>query len=304
MIQTARKGDWLELITPFEWDGLTVEQIAKASIGIPKKLLHELRIDKGIRLSGHAVPWNTIVKKNERLFLRCFKEEEYGVIPEDLGIKVLYEDDHLLIANKPIMMDTHPNEKDQTGTLANGIAYHYQLLGIQTKVRHIHRLDRDTSGAILFANHPLAGALLDQALEKREIKRTYVAFVHGVISKQKGTIDTAIGRDRHHPTRRRVSASGQKAITHYEVVKAYPHLDITKINLQLDTGRTHQIRVHMSAIGHPLIGDLLYGGKHSLIHHQALHAASLSFHHPITKEVVMVDAPLPSELQQLEQKLR
>jgi 23S rRNA pseudouridine1911/1915/1917 synthase len=304
MIQVARKGKWLELVMPLDWDGKTIEQIAKVHIGLPKRLLHELRIEKGILLNGHAVPWHTVVKKMERLFIHCFQHDEYGVIPENLGINVLYEDDHLLVANKPIMMDTHPNEKGQTGTLANGIAYHWQLLGTQTKVRHIHRLDRDTSGAILFAKHPLASALLNQSLEKREIKRTYVAFVHGVIKKKKGRIDEAIGRDRHHPTRRRVSPTGQKAITHYEVVNAYPRLDITKVKLQLDTGRTHQIRVHMSTIGHPLIGDLLYGGKHSLIHHQALHAASLSFQHPITKEEVMVDAPLPSDIQQLEQKLR
>jgi 23S rRNA pseudouridine1911/1915/1917 synthase len=304
MIHTVKKGDWIEMIAPAIWDGRTVEQIAKEQIGIPKKLLHELRVGKGIILSGNKIPWQEVVKKNDRLLIHCFKKEEYGVIPEKANINILYEDEHLLLANKPSRMDTHPNQKEQLGTLANGIAYHWKMLGLEVKVRHIHRLDRDTSGTILFAKHPLASAILDQSLEKREIKRTYIAFVHGRLKKQTDKITEPIGRDRHHPTRRRVSPTGQKASTSYEVVNYYPNLDITKIKIQLDTGRTHQIRVHLSFIGHPLLGDILYGGNKAFLAYQALHAASLSFIHPFTKEMLMIKAPLPLELKKLEHKLR
>ncbi|MFZ3590785.1 RluA family pseudouridine synthase [Bacillus sp. DJP31] len=303
-MQTMKKGKWLEIVTPSYWDGFTIETIVKAQIGVPKKLLHELRLENGIKLNNQVVPWQTVVKKMDRLYIKCFKEESFGVVPEDLSIEVLFEDDHLLIVNKPIMLDTHPNESDQTGTLANGVAYHWQLTGIQAKVRHIHRLDRETTGAIIFAKHALASALLDQMLEKREIKRSYTAFVEGILRSKKGTINESIGRDRHHPTRRRVSATGQKAITHYEVLRVFRQDQVTKIKLQLDTGRTHQIRVHLSHTGHPLLGDGLYGGTHSLIQHQALHAFSVSLKHPITKEDIHVEAPLPLDLFQLENNLK
>ncbi|NEY73731.1 RluA family pseudouridine synthase [Bacillus mesophilus] len=298
-MHVEKKGEWLVLTAPSSWEGQAVEDILKLQVGVPKKLLHELRTGKGVTLNGDIQRWQQQIKKNDRLYIRCFLDEEYGVIPQDLNIEILYEDDHLLIANKPINMDTHPNEKNQTGTLANGVAFHYQQVGLQTKVRHVHRLDRDTSGVILFAKHPLASALLDQALEKREITRTYIAFVQGVLKKSKGTIKEAIGRDRHHPTRRRVSPTGQKAITNYEVVSTNKGLDVTMVKLRLETGRTHQIRVHMSHLGYPLLGDDLYGGESKYIKHQALHATSLQLIHPVTKESISVEAPLPLSLQKL-----
>jgi 23S rRNA pseudouridine1911/1915/1917 synthase len=303
MILTSKKGEWLELISPSNWEGLMIEQLAKELIGVPKKLLHELRMEKGIKLNGADVNWQTQVKKNDRLYIKCFKDEVFGVIPEQKVIHVLYEDEHLLIVNKPTGIDTHPTDSNQLGTLANGVAYHWQLLGIQAKVRHIHRLDRDTSGTIVFAKHSLASSLLDGMLERREIKRTYLAYSDGVIRKMKGTIREPIGRDRHHSTRRRVSPTGQKAVTHYDVMQVFQESKVTKVRLQLDTGRTHQIRVHMSHIGHPLLGDFLYGGSTKLLPHQALHAAHITFSHPITKEDIVVEAPLPNDLINFEKKL-
>lgn len=304
MIYTEKLGEWLKLNVPNEWNGLQVVDILKEKLLTPKKLLHELRMEKGVKVNGEAVPFHTILRKQDELMIHCFKPEDYGVIPQDLEVVILYEDDHLLVVNKPIMMDTHPNEKDQLNTLSNGIAYHWQVHGLQAKVRHIHRLDRDTSGAIIFAKHPLASAVLDQMLEKRKIKRTYIAFVDGEFQLKKGTIREPIGKDRHHPTRKRVSPSGQHAVTHYEVQEHFSRMNITKIRLQLDTGRTHQIRVHMSHIGHPLLGDSLYGGPQSLLKHQALHASQVSFTHPITNELLVIEAPLPEELDRLQQKLR
>jgi 23S rRNA pseudouridine1911/1915/1917 synthase len=304
MIHAVKKDEWLQIQVPADWVGMTIEEIVRSYFPIPKKLLHELRMEKGILLNGEHIPWNSSVSRDDCIYIKCCKEEESDVIPEDLSIHILYEDDHLLIVNKPIMMDTHPNEKKQVGTLSNGVAFHWQENGIQAKVRHVHRLDRDTSGAILFAKYPLVSSLLDQKLERREIKRNYIALVHGIVSRSNGTISEPIGRDRHHPTRRRVSNGGQSAITHFEVLEKYPKTNVTKLSLVLDTGRTHQIRVHMSHIGHPIIGDELYGGKTNELKHQALHAANIAFLHPITNETINIEAPLPAYLQKFEQMLR
>ena len=185
-------------------------------------------------------------------------------------------------------MNTHPNDETDKNTLLNAAQFYLESTGENSKVQHIHRLDRDTTGAILFAKHSLAGAILDRMLEKRKIKRTYLAIVEDHLKKKNGTIHEPIGRDRHHPTKRRVSSTGQEAVTHYQVIKQEKGSSYVKCWLK--TGRTHQIRVHFSHIGHPLIGDTLYGGK-PLYKRQALHAAKLEFTHPITEEEIICYAP-------------
>lgn len=290
-MKTNKIGEWLEVIIPKEWDGLPIESILKEIWGMPKQMLHQFRMDKSVKLNGEVSPSNSIVRKNNRLLIHLFTEEEYGVEPEYTeNLHILYEDDHILIVNKPAGMDTHPNEIGQLGTLANVIAYHFQLNGVQTKVRHVHRLDRDTTGAVLFAKHKLASAILDRRLENREIKRTYLALVHGIMKQKKGVIDKSIGRDRHHPTRRRVSPTGQKAITTFKLINIIPNREASLIELELQTGRTHQIRVHMSDMGYPLLGDTLYGGK-PVVHRQALHAAKIRLRHPITNDTIECEAP-------------
>ncbi|MEG9463833.1 MAG: RluA family pseudouridine synthase, partial [Bacillus amyloliquefaciens] len=203
---------------------------------------------------------------------------------------------HMLIANKPAGMPTHPNEEGQTGTLSNLIAYHFQINGEQAKVRHVHRLDRDTSGAVVFAKHRLAHAILDRQLETKTLKRTYIAATEGKVTPKKGTVDSPIGRDRSHSVRRRVSPGGQAAVTHYKVKGYHPGAQLTLAELELETGRTHQIRVHMASIGHPLAGDKLYGGSRTLFHRQALHAKKVSVVHPISGEEIVAEAPMPADL--------
>lgn len=294
MLSTRKKGEWLELTIPTEWNGLSIEMILKDKLMVPKTLLHQYRMNKSVKLNGETIAWNSLVNVKDYLQIHLFAEEEFGVIPEYTDLEVLYEDDHLLIVNKPAGMDTHPNEDGQTGTLANSIAFHLQSHGVQTKVRHIHRLDKDTTGAVLFAKNKLVGSIMDKMLENREIKRSYIALAQGRIKTNKGKIDAAIGRDRHHPTRRRVSPNGQKAVSLYKVLKYIPNRDLTVVELELETGRTHQIRVHMSHIGHPLLGDVLYGGKNE-IKRQALHAAKIRFTHPITNENIECAAPFIDE---------
>lgn len=289
-MQTKKKGEWLEITIPQEWDGYSIEYILKEIWQVPRLMLHQFRMDKSVTLNGNCCPWKIHTAVNDKLQVHLFQFEEYDVEPEYMDLDVLFEDDHLIVVNKPAGMDTHPNEQGQLGTLANGVAFYFQSTGTCTKVRHIHRLDRDTTGAVLFAKNKLAGAILDRHLENREIKRTYLALVHGIIKQKSGKIDAPIGKDRHHPTRKRVSPSGQRAISHFKVVQAYPANNMTLVELELQTGRTHQIRVHMSYLGHPLIGDTLYGGK-PLAPRQALHAVKLTLHHPITNEMISCEAP-------------
>ncbi len=289
-MQTTRKGNWYEIIIPVSWHGLTLNELFQNIWKAPKKSIHQFRMGQGIKVNGQTPLWNKELTQGDRLQLSLFDPGTPSLVPAYHDIDVLYEDDHVLILNKPAGMDTHPNGPEQSDTLANAALYHLQCQGELLVPRHIHRLDRDTTGAVLFAKTALAGGILDKMLEEREIKRTYLALAEGCIQKKKGTINEPIGRDRHDQTRRRVSKTGQHAVTHYQVLEYRKQEDLTLVKVRLDTGRTHQIRVHFSHIGHPLAGDRLYGGS-GLFHRQALHAAHIELLHPFTREKISCHAP-------------
>ncbi|WP_064091811.1 RluA family pseudouridine synthase [Rossellomorea aquimaris] len=286
-MKTQKKGSLFELVLPSNWKNVTINTILKDHWQAPKKLVHSMRMENDIKVNGEMIPWNQPLSPGDTVQIHLFKNVDYDVPPTYGEIEVLFEDDHLIVVNKPAGVDTHPNHPDDTNTLANFIAFHHQMNGESCRVLHIHRLDRDTSGAIIFAKHPLSKAILDRLLSDRKIKRMYAALVHGRVKQKKGTIAEPIGRDRHHNTRRRVSQSGQEAITHYKKIENKK--DNTLLEIQLDTGRTHQIRVHMSSIGYPLVGDILYGGKPDCAR-QALHAKNVSFPHPLTEEAITCEA--------------
>lgn len=284
------KGEWLEIIIPLGWTGYSVDFILRDLWNGPKKQIHQLRMEKAILINSELANWSQPLRTGDRLQIKFFSEQDFGMIPAYIDVEILYEDDHILVVNKPACIDTHPNEPNQANTLANAVAFYLQSNGEQRKVIHIHRLDHGTSGAVLFAKHSFVGAILDKMLEERKISRTYVAITDGIINRKQGTINAPIGRDRHHPTKRRVSPTGQAAVTHFKVLEKYPDSNRTLIQCQLDTGRTHQIRVHLSSIGHPIAGDILYGGS-PVFPRTALHAAKLSFVHPITEEDIVCHAP-------------
>lgn len=290
MIKTSRKGDWYEIIVPEPWSAYSIENLLRHVWKAPKKMIHTFRMEQKILINGEKADWSKLIAPGDKLQLQLFGQEEFGVTPSYHDIEVLFEDEHLLILNKPAGMDTHPNEPGQTNTLANAAAFHVQASGETLNVRHIHRLDRDTTGAVLFSKTSLAGAILDRMLEERKIKRTYLAITEGLITKKKGTISRSIGRDRHHPVRRRVSPAGQTAVTNYKVVQLMKKQNMTVITCSLETGRTHQIRVHFSDMGHPLAGDALYGGS-STFKRQALHAVKMELSHPLTGEAITCHAP-------------
>lgn len=265
-------------------------------------LVQKLVSQERILVNHHRAPLEQPLRAGDRVQVLLFEEEDYGVVPEVMDIDVCYEDDHLLIVNKAAGIAVHPTDAGETGTLANGIAFYYQAQGVQQRVRLVHRLDKDTSGAIVIAKHAIAHALLDEALRERRMKRKYVAFTTGVFQRPRGSIDAPIGRDRHHATRRRVSPTGDRAVSHYAVVEQYS--DATYVELELETGRTHQLRVHLSHIGHPIYGDTLYGGPRYPIRRQALHATHVQFEHPLYRTPIEVDVAMPDDMTQLRDYLR
>ncbi|WP_040347571.1 RluA family pseudouridine synthase [Neobacillus bataviensis] len=296
MLNTVRKGEWFHISVPRGWEGKTVDWVFRHYWEAPKKLTHLFRMENKVLADGARANWLFPLTAGSKLQLKLFEEEELQIIPNFHDIDILFEDDHVLVVNKPPYMNTHPNNPlTETNTLINAASFYLQSKGEYRNIRQIHRLDRDTTGAILFAKHALAGAILDNMLEKREIKRTYIAAVHGLFQKKKGIIHQPIGRDRHHATKRRVSPSGQDAITHVQLLKEDKNNKLSYVKCWLETGRTHQIRVHLSYEGHPIVGDIAYGGQ-PLEKRQALHAAKLEFPHPLTEEKVVCHAPVIDSL--------
>lgn len=290
MIEYIKKGEWLEIKVPKTWETLTVQQLLKEKWRVGKNLVHHMRMNKEVLINGEAANWTKNLQNNDRLQIKIFKEEIPPFPPTKMDVEIVYEDDFLLIANKPPGINTHPNDEKDQNTLLNGVIYYLKEKGEKVTPRHIHRLDRDTSGVILFSKHPFIGSILDKMLEEREISRKYVALVEGIIKENKGTIDAPIGRDRHHPTRRRVSKNGQHAITHFQVIKRNRDKNYTFVRCKLETGRTHQIRVHMAYFGHPILGDALYGKKGNFPR-LALHAEEMEFNHPIIEEKINRKSP-------------
>ncbi|MGK9265106.1 RluA family pseudouridine synthase [Bacillus inaquosorum] len=294
-----QKGRGLELLINDKQDGQWLFSVLKTALKASKPVIQAWVSNHQIKVNHESVITNVILKKGDRVFIDLQEIEESSVIPEYGELDILFEDSHMLIVNKPAGIATHPNEEGQTGTLANLIAYHFQVNGEACKVRHVHRLDQDTSGAVVFAKHRLAHAILDQQLEKKTLKRTYTAIAEGKLKTKKGTIDSPIGRDRSHPTRRRVSPGGQAAVTHFKLIASNAKERLSLVELELETGRTHQIRVHMASIGHPLTGDSLYGGGSKLLNRQALHAKKVQAVHPITGELIVAEAPFPADIESL-----
>ena len=219
--------------------------------------------------------------------------------PVDFG--VLYEDDTVIVVDKPVGVIVHPGAGRSLGTLAAGLLYRYpELRGVGSADRWglVHRLDKDTSGALVVARTALGHEALVGQLKRREITRVYTCLAHGRFEAPTGTIEAPIGRDPNRPMRRAVVPGGKSATTHYEVDREYPRFECSLLTVRLETGRTHQIRVHLSAVDHPVIGDKTYGGKTTRVTSPRtfLHASRVEFDHPATGERVIVDSPLAPDL--------
>jgi 23S rRNA pseudouridine1911/1915/1917 synthase len=225
-----------------------------------------------------------------------------GTPPEPIPLRILYEDDALLVVDKPAGMLVHPVGPLRGGTLANGLAHHLRAQGLPGRVHLVQRLDRDTSGVIAVAKRSEIHRLLDRQLRSRRLHRRYLALVAGA-PPESGTIDGPIGRNPDDPPLRAVRPEGQPATTRFRVVERYHGAAL--VELELETGRTHQIRVHLEHLGHPVLGDRWYGRAGlDLVQRQALHAAELRLEHPVTGLALRVESPLPEDLEALREQLR
>jgi len=278
---------------PDEHAGLTVEGYLKQILHYSGRKIQKLTRLKGIRLNSKPAFLQKKLKPSDTLQVLILEDKSDGIAPESGPVDILYEDEYLMVLNKPAGQLVHPAGRTTSGTLANYLAYHLQQRGIISTVRPLHRLDRDTSGCILFAKDAYSQFLLEQQLKTGLINRTYHALVQGSVNPPSGTIDAPIGPHPTLPNRRSICEQGDPAVTHYRTIRNFTNTSL--LELTLETGRTHQIRLHMTFINHPLIGDGMYGVRVPWMKRQALHAVSLSFHHLKDDREIVVHAPLPGD---------
>ncbi|MFV5936851.1 RluA family pseudouridine synthase [Mammaliicoccus sciuri] len=259
-----------------------------------------------VEVNGKVIKANYKTKLNDVIVVTEKVIEEVDIVAEDLGIEVYYEDKDVAVVYKPKGMVVHPAPGHYTGTLVNGLMYVIKdLSGINGEIRPgiVHRIDKDTSGLLMIAKNDIAHRGLVEQLVDKTVTREYTALVHGNIPHEFGTIEAPIGRNPKERQEMAIVDDGKEAVTHFNVIEKFEKYTLVKC--QLETGRTHQIRVHMKHIGFPLVGDPKYGPKKTMnIGGQALHAGLLGFEHPVTGEYIEKEAPLPEYFETLLEKLR
>ena len=283
-----------------EYEG---ERIDKCMVmlldSLSRSYIQKLIKEKQVLVNGSPVKSSYQVQTDDEVEFSLPPSQEPDILPEDIALDILYEDGDLLVVNKPKGMVVHPAAGHYSGTLVNGIMYHCgeELSGINGVLRPgiVHRIDRDTTGSLIVCKNDRAHNDIAAQLKEHSVTRRYRAICHGVISEEQGTVDKPIGR---HPTDRKKMAvnekSGKRAVTHYRVLQRFR--DYTYIECELETGRTHQIRVHMASIGHPLLGDTAYAQGRKCpfsLQGQTLHAMIIGFIHPSTGEYLELEAPMP-----------
>lgn len=233
------------------------------------------------------------------LSLCLFEEEEIDYVCDDFAAEVVYEDRFVLVVNKPAGIIIHEDDKQKHGTLNNRVAEYYRKTCQKHAIRPVHRLDKETSGCVMYCKSPWIQSYFDAAIEKKEIHRTYLAFVHGMASFDSKTVKLAIGKDRHVNGKMRISKTGKEAVTHMKTVCRIPEKNMSVLKCSLQTGRTHQIRLHTSALHLPIINDDLYGKKEPLVQSMGLCARKLEWKEPFTGKKCEAVAKLPEDLQRL-----
>lgn len=253
-----------------------------------------LEIQNELYLNGVKATLSSILNTNDVLEIEYIEKLDF--IPDHKRIDIVYEDDYLLMVNKPSGILVHPDDKSKRDTMCNIVSAYYQTKGIDLSIKYAHRLDMDTTGILIFVKDALVHAKIDEMMAYHTLKRSYLCLVSGHMPQKAGWIDAPIGMDRHHQQRRRVSKTGKPAQTYYEVLKEYKNYSLLKVRLK--TGRTHQIRVHMSSIGHPLLGDVLYGGRQKYPR-VLLHSYEVELIHPVTLKPLFVQKPMPEDMKKL-----
>mgnify|MGYP000264338876 CR=1 FL=1 len=299
-----------EFIVEAEAAGQRIDRfLSGEDTGLSRSALQGLVADGHVLCNGKSIAKSLKLKAGDTILLEIPDAKPIEAVPQDIPLDIVYEDDHLLVVNKPKGMVVHPAPGNPDGTLVNALLWHCKgsLSGIGGEIRPgiVHRIDRDTSGLLIAAKNDYAHQALATQLQDHSLYREYEAVCVGGLREDGGTVDAPIGR---HPTDRKKMCvdwkNGRPAVTHWTVLERFP--GYTHIQCRLETGRTHQIRVHLASIGHPLLGDVVYGAKKPVpgLAGQCLHARRLSFVHPRTGERVTVECPLPAYFTQVLTKLR
>ena len=272
-----------------EYDGANVITVLKQQLKISTNLIKDLKkYPEGLRLNGEHIRTVDAVKENDILTVTLRDTASENIIPKDIPIDIVYEDEDILVLNKPPHMPTHPSMGNYENSLANGVMHYFKSKGEDRVFRAVNRLDKDTSGLMAVAKNSYIHARLGEQIHTKALHRKYKCIVCGDIEHD-GTINAPIKRADGSVINRIVAPDGQRAITHYKVIERFG--DYTLLEMELETGRTHQIRVHMAHIGYPLVGDWLYGTEdHSIAKRQMLHSCYLRLVHPITgEEMIFMD---------------
>jgi 23S rRNA pseudouridine1911/1915/1917 synthase len=310
-VETGRYYDPLVLTADASDAGKPLREVLQRRLGISRRLLIKLKAtEAGIVVNGRRARTSDRVSAGDRIELRIEREETTDILPQPMDLSIVYEDDHLLVVNKPAGLIVHPTTGHYSGTLANGIVYYWRERGEVSRFHPVHRLDGNTSGLVVVAKHAYAHQQLAEQMAEGRVEKRYRAYVFGHPPQQAGEVNAPIGRSAEDPHRRVVREDGAPSVTYYTVAASYP-CGASALDLRLGTGRTHQIRVHMLHIGCPLIGDREYADETRLasplaaalsgiLTRQALHAVRLAFRHPVTGEEMRLTAELPEDLRTLE----
>lgn len=275
-----------------------IKEVIKSHFQISNRLLIKLKKENRIFLNGKPVYITEKISQGDLLKIDMnFIETSNNIVPTEMDLDIVFEDDYLLIINKPASIPVHPSCNYYENSLSNGVKFYFNKINLQKKIRPVNRLDKDTSGLVIFAKHEYIQETLIKQMKSGVFKKEYIALLVGNLDKISGTINVPIARKTDSIMEREVSENGETAISHYKLIKNFENY--CEVQYTLETGRTHQLRVHSKYIGHPILGDTLYGEKSNLISRQALHAYRVTFLHPITKEIITFEAKLPKDINSL-----
>ncbi len=277
---------------------INLKQILKEEFFISERLLLKLKNNKQFFINNQNVYVSAPVHANDIVKVDLdFEETSDNIVSTFIELNILYEDDAFLVLNKPAGIAIHPSHSHFDTSLSNGVKFYFDKINLKRKIRPVNRLDKDTSGAVIFAKNEYIQECLTRQMKKNIFKKEYIALLEGKVKDSKATINLPIAREKDSIIKRCVRDDGDTAVSHYEVLNYYDCF--SEVKFIIETGRTHQIRVHASYIGHPVLGDTLYGTSSPLISRQALHSYKVSFIHPITRKPLEIVAPLFKDMSSL-----
>lgn len=278
-----------------------IRQILKEVFFMSDRLIVKLKHNNCISVNDEVAHiWTKISKGDKLVVEENFEEESPNIVPnENIKLTILYEDEYMLIVDKAPGMPVHPSSLHFDDSLSNGVKAYYEKIGLKKLIRPVIRLDKDTSGIVIFAKNEYIQNQLMYQMKTNSFKKKYIAILEGIVEKDNGTIKTNITRKEGSVIERMVSDKGQIAISYYKVIKRLKDKDLTVVEYELETGRTHQLRLHSKHINHPILGDSLYNKESSLIKRQALHSMEVRFIHPITKKEMIIKSDIPQDMKKI-----